>query len=61
MIWIANQIECFYGTFLDPDRELDCDLDNSARCKQGIIKCVHSFMDKWLVDCVLRPIDSEVI
>ena len=37
IILITIQIECLHGTkFLDPDSDLDCDLDNFGPCKRGI-------------------------
>ena len=37
IIQIAIQIDCLHGTkYLDPDRNLDCNTDYFALCKQCI-------------------------
>ena len=42
IIYIAIHIECLHKTkFLDPDRYLDCDLNNFALCKQGRSLLTH--------------------
>ena len=38
IIQIVIQIECLHGTkVLDPDGDLDCDLDNFAPCRHNFI------------------------